>query len=476
MNNTLKFISIFTILVIFNTIISPQVVSGITIKQEESLAREFLMVALRHYRLIKDPQIVGYVNKVGRKVLSAYPPQPFPYHFYVVNEDVFNAFAGPGGHIFINSGLIEAMESEEELAGILGHEISHVVCRHISEMIEDSKKINIATLAGIAAGIFLGMGGAATAATAVTYGALAAGQSAALAFSRDNERQADQVCLNYLDKAGYSADGLLKMLQKIRNTTWFGSDQIPTYMVTHPATEERIAYVGAWAEMNKEKKWHPTGTDHQDFMRMHNRLAALYGDENVALNKFKAAVNERPGDPMAHYGYGLILSRTGNRKEAIIQFKAALAKDPFDQMIVKNLGKTYFLDGQYQPASRLLAGTNSTSYYDPEMDLLYGRAQKEIGKPEEAVKVLKKLIVQRPDYTKAYYYLGEASEQLERVGDAHYYLGIYYIQIREWKNADFHLENALTHLSDPVKKEKTRELLRKVSGKERKKQGKSNLK
>ena len=202
MNNTLKFISIFTILVIVNTIIFPQVVSGITIKQEESLAREFLMVALRHYRLIKDPQIVGYVNKVGRKVLSAYPPQPFPYHFYVVNEDVFNAFAGPGGHIFINSGLIEAMESEEELAGILGHEISHVVCRHISEMIEDSKKINIATLAGIAAGIFLGMGGAATAATAVTYGALAAGQSAALAFSRDNERQADQVCLNYLDKAG----------------------------------------------------------------------------------------------------------------------------------------------------------------------------------------------------------------------------------------------------------------------------------
>jgi len=317
------------------------------------------------------------------------------------------------------------------------------------------------------------MGGAATAATAVTYGSLAAGQSAALAFSRDNERQADQVCLNYLDKAGYEAEGLLTILQKIRNTTWFGSDQIPTYMVTHPATEERIAYIGSWTEMNKEGKKPRSSEEHENFIRMQSRLVALYGEEDIALDKFKTVVDQKPGDPMAHYGYGLILSRTGNRKEAIHQFKTALEQNPFDQMVVKDLGKTYFLDGQYQAAAMLLEEPDNIPYYDPEMVLLYGRAQKEIGKPEEAVSVLKKLVQKRSNYTKAYYYLGEASEQLGRMGDAHYYLGIYYIQMREWKNADFHLKIALAKLSDPVKKGKTEDLLRQISGKKKKAQEKS---
>ena len=83
------------------------------------------------------------------------------------------------------------MQSEDELAGILGHEAAHVFCRHISQNIERSKKVNMATIAGIAAGIFLGASGAAgEAASAVTLGTLAAGQSASLAFRRDNEIQA----------------------------------------------------------------------------------------------------------------------------------------------------------------------------------------------------------------------------------------------------------------------------------------------
>ena len=462
------FFSIFLICVMTTLAVRPQPLSGLTLKEEEELAKEFLKVALLHYDLIEDPYIVGYVNKVGRRVLSFYPPQPFKYEFYVVSQDAPNAFAAPGGHIFINSGLLEAMEGEGELAGILGHEIAHVVCRHISERIEDNKKINIATLAGIAAGIFLGMGGAGTAATAVTYGTLAAGQSAALAFSRDNERQADQVSLNYLDKAGYGAEGLLTMLQKIRNTNWFGSDQIPTYMVTHPATEERIAYIGAWAELHKDGD-KEAAIDNVDFVLMHTRLVALYADEDQALDRFKTAVQRDPGDPMAHYGYGLALSREGSRKDAVPQFKTALEANPFDQMIIRDLGKTYFYDGKYRAAIKLLEGPDSAAYYDPEKDLLLGRAQNEIGDSEAAVQTLERLIIKKPDYTKAYYYLGEASEALGRTGDSHYYIGIYYIKIREWRNAEFHLRNALGHLSDPVKEKKAKTLLQKISGKNQKK-------
>ena len=110
------------------------------------------------------------MNKIGNRILSVLPQQPFNYHFYVIKEDVYNAFATPAGHIFVYTGLLDAMDEEEELAGILGHEIAHVYCRHISQKIERSKKIGIATLAGIAAGILLGVGGAGEAANAVTMG------------------------------------------------------------------------------------------------------------------------------------------------------------------------------------------------------------------------------------------------------------------------------------------------------------------
>ena len=72
----------------------------------------------KRYELIKDPKIVRYVNQIGKKILDGMPPQPFNYRFYIVKEDVYNAFAIPAGHIFIHSGLLAAMESEDELAGI----------------------------------------------------------------------------------------------------------------------------------------------------------------------------------------------------------------------------------------------------------------------------------------------------------------------------------------------------------------------
>ena len=88
----------------------PANVMGITIKEEEELSREFLKVIEKRYELIRDPLITGYVNTVGKNILATMPPQPFTYHFYVVKQHVYNAFATPAGHIFINSGLLEALE------------------------------------------------------------------------------------------------------------------------------------------------------------------------------------------------------------------------------------------------------------------------------------------------------------------------------------------------------------------------------
>ncbi len=227
---------------------APGPAAGITIQEEETLGREFMKLASRRYRIINDPAIAGYVNEIGRRLLAQIPPQPFQYRFFVIQQDVYNAFAGPAGHIFINSGLIEAMENEDELAGIMAHEITHVQARHISQRIERSSRIQWAALAGMVAGIFLGMGGAAEAGNALSMGSVAATQSAALAYSRQDEMQADELGIDTLSRAGYSGAAMLTMLQKIRDQKWFGPSEVPSYLMTHPAVDDRLAYLDTWIQ------------------------------------------------------------------------------------------------------------------------------------------------------------------------------------------------------------------------------------
>ncbi len=465
MNYLRKSIAICSVFIFFTGILFPGKGYGITVKQEEEMGQEFMRVVLKHFELIEDPLIADYLNKVGNKIVAVLPKQPFTYHFYVIKEDVYNAFAAPAGHVFINSGLFAAMESEEELAGILAHEIAHVECRHISQKIERSSKISLVTLAGIVAGIFLGIGGAGSAAEAVTMGALAAGKSMSLAYSRSDEMQADQIGLRYLAKAGYDGSGLLKVLKKIRSKHWFGSDQIPTYLTTHPAPDDRIAYIDTWLETHGKTKSPTTATNPYDFKRARTRLTAMYGEESMVLRTLKANVAKHPEDPMAHYGYGLILARTGNRKDASIHLKIALEKNAFDPYILKDLGRIYFLDGRYAEAMAILEGVVSLESNDPEGLFFLGRTQMELGRHKAAASSFEKLLEKKPDYTRVLYFLGQVYGKQGRLGEAHYYLGIYYKNKGKFKNAIFHLKKALNNLSDADKKQKAKKMLKEIKKK-----------
>jgi predicted Zn-dependent protease len=446
-----------TVFILVCSIIFPKAASGITLKQEEELSREFLKLIKAHYEIIKDPAIVNYVNRVGQKLVSTLGPQPFSYHFYVIKDDVYNAFATPAGHIFVYSGLLEAMDSEEELACILAHEISHVVCRHISQKIERAKKVNIATLAGVVAGVLLGIGGgSATAANALTMGTVAAGQSLTLAFSREDERQADQIGLNILRKAGYNGIGLITTLKKMRSKQWFGSNQIPTYLQTHPGSEERMGYIDTWLEKHKKPI---TPVDPYPFERAHTRLVALYTDEALALQKFKSEVSQHPDNPLDQYGYALVLDKEGDHKDALEHLKAALAKKGLDPYMLKDIGRLYFMEGDYQQAFSILDGAYSIISNDPEALYYLGRSQLELGRLKDAVATFEKLIATHRDYTQAFYALGEAYYKLGRNDYSHYYLGMYYKKKSDFKTAAFHLQKALETMSDPGKKADIEKLL-----------------
>lgn len=425
---------------------------AMTVQEEEELAKEFLKVVQTQFEVIKDPLIVAYVNRVGNRVLAPFLPQPFQYHFGVIKQEVYNAFAGPGGYVYINSGLLAAMDSEEELAGILGHEISHVSCRHISEKINRSGKIEMATLAGVVAGIFLGVTGAGSAASALTIGSMAAGQSLILAYSRDDEREADKVGLTNLYAAGYTGNGLLTVMKKIRGQQWYTSNEVPSYLTTHPASEERIVYIGSWiASYQPDKK--PNPGDEFEFKRIKTRLIALYGDKQSALQQYESEVRSDPGDFFAHYGHGLSLARSGHYQQAIQAFQRAMQLRAFDPYLPTDLGQAYFLDGRHDAALKLLSDTVPGKVDSGRLFYL-GRVQMELGRFQDAKSTFLQLTVMDPGYTEALFYLGETYGRLEVMDEAHYYRGLYYKDSGDVIKAVFHFRRALERAGSDEKKSK----------------------
>jgi beta-barrel assembly-enhancing protease len=439
---------------------APPPAAAITYGEEEELSAEIMRIIFRRMPVVEDPYITAYVNRVGRRILAVMPEQPFRYHFYVIKEDSYNAFATPAGHIFVYSGLIEAMDSEDELAGILAHEITHVYCRHISQKIELAKKLSWAQLAGMAAGILLGAAGGGAAGTAMVLGSAGAGATAQLAFSRDNEMQADQLGLKFLTEAGYGADGLLTALKRIRGKNWYGKDQIPTYMLTHPAIDDRVAYVTSWVEDHPRDAKPRIKLNPVDFERLQTRLIVELSDPSTAIAKFDQVFKREPGNTLARYRYGLLLARANRTNEAVTELKEVLARNAFNPYYLRDLGKVYFQAGRLDQALSTLESARSMIPEDPDTLFYLARTLQELGRPAEAIPLLTTLIQKTPDYREAYYFLGQVLGQQGSLADAHYYLGVYHFRGHDYKTALAQFRQSLRNTDDPEKRERADRLLK----------------
>ena len=161
-----------------------------------------------------------------------------------------NAFAIPGGYIFVTTGLIVLADNEQEIAGVLSHEISHVTQRHVAQMIERSKRLNIASMVAILAAMLAGRGGAGSQAGATM--AMATAEALALKYTREMETDADQNSLHYMIKAGYDPNGMITFLNKIHKVSLASAPNIPPYLSTHPATEE--SNLSSWKTFSRSNR------------------------------------------------------------------------------------------------------------------------------------------------------------------------------------------------------------------------------
>jgi predicted Zn-dependent protease len=441
-----------------------RVASGVTVTDEEKMAKDFLKVIYNHYEFIDDPVVPDYVSKVGNRIVSKLDKPLFTYHFYVIKTDPYNAFAIPAGYIFINSGLLMAMDDEDELAGILAHEIAHVNARHISQKIEMSKKIGWARMAGMALGVLMGVAGAGDVGQAVTQSSAAAATTAELAYSREDEMQADQLGLDYLAHAGYSGEGLLKILKKMRSKEWFDSKQAPTYLMTHPAIDDRIAYLDTQIATMPKATRTDADKPSAEFERMLTQLITQYGDANLVLRQTEGAVKNDPADMLARHRFGLILARVGRRPEAIDQLRTVLEKRAFDPYVLRDMGRIYFLDGQYQEALKMLNTAHNMIPDDALCRLFLGQTQMELELYDQSSLILSKLVEQNPHYTEAYYFLGQSLGKQGNLADAYYYLAVYHSRKRDYQAAAIQYQNALKYTKDTGKRAEIEDKLKELKG------------
>jgi len=168
-------------------------------EEETELGEGFLKRIRSQYEFADYPYIAQYINNLGNFIGRQIEVPYFPLHFYVIKDTSINAFAAPAGHVFFFSGLIKIMDNVDELASVLAHELGHVSARHLAVRIERSTKIGMATMAAILAGVLIG--GEATG--ALMTGSIAAGAQAELGYSREDERQADQLGFKYTHISGF---------------------------------------------------------------------------------------------------------------------------------------------------------------------------------------------------------------------------------------------------------------------------------
>jgi beta-barrel assembly-enhancing protease len=204
----------------------------ISIEEEWQLGQQLSQDVAKQVRFNDDPTLNSYVRDLGQRIVSN-TPAPFnslPWQFHVVQDDSINAFAIPGGHVYVNTGLVKAAENASQLAGVMAHEISHVTARHSTEQI--SRQYGLSVLASVV----LGQNPGALqqiAAQIVAGGALAR-------FSREAEREADELGIQAMARAGYDPRGMAAMFRILQANSKSNPGRVEQFFATHPTTEERI--------------------------------------------------------------------------------------------------------------------------------------------------------------------------------------------------------------------------------------------
>lgn len=390
-------------------------IGDFTLKDEIELGKKFNVLIKSRLPLVEDPEVKLYVRSIVERLLAVAPPQPYSFEANVLLHNSVNAFASPGGYIFVHTGLLLAMEHESEVAGVLAHEMAHVTQRHIASRMEKMQAVSVLSLAGVLAGALMGGGNSKGAAM---VGSMAAGQSAMLNYSRIDENEADQIGLQFLTAAGFRAEGMTGAFDKLRRKHWMSGTDLPAYLTTHPDIQERISEVAARVSTLPAKQRNLPEND-ATFNRVRTLVRARYADVAVAEQIFAKAPEN---DCLSQLGKAILLARQNRVAAAEAAFEKALKCDPRDQLVWREAGRFHYTKGDRVRAASMLQRAVTMNPRDYMALFYYARLLADSGDRARAFGYFEEVLRQLPEDAEVHQHYGRVLGEDRKLFKAYLHL------------------------------------------------------
>lgn len=382
--------------------------------EERRLGME-VMGRLRARGLIMDDvQLNEYLHSIGQRIANQAEQGSAPFTFFMVRDASINAFALPNRSVGINAGLLLATEREDELAGVLAHEIAHVTQQHIVRAIADMKQMALPMAAAMVAGAALAAASKEAGQAAMVSAAAASAQHQ-ISFTRANEQEADRVGMQLLARSGFDPRGMTDFFAKLER--WSGSDarnQIPEMLRTHPRPESRAADTQDRMQTPAVRR---APRDRTAYELAKARARVLVTDDNTTLirNLDTTLAKGSYGNEVAErYAYALALRQAGRYAAAQQQVSRLLQNDP-DRLAFRLEAAELALAAddrtgawqQFEAARQLYPD-------DFTLAMHYGRALATQGDPHQAMRLLQPQVRRRPQDAVLQGYYAQAAQ---RAGD-----------------------------------------------------------
>ncbi|MGI9271318.1 MAG: beta-barrel assembly-enhancing protease [Woeseiaceae bacterium] len=387
---------------------------------EAQLGRAIMRDIRRSDMVVEDPQITEYINEIGHRIAVQTNDGDYNFTFFVVDDPRINAFALPGGFIGVHTGLIEASRSEDELAGVLAHEVAHVTQRHIARAVHANSRQSMLTTALMLGAMILGAtggsGDAMQASVAIAQGSAAQQQ---INFTRSNEYEADRIGIRALSEAGFDPNGMASFFEVMSRQELSAPDlRIPEFLRTHPVTTARISEANSRAA---------------EYERVDSEDSSMYGiaRARILVNRYETpeqAVEYFERRPYARqtdferYGRAVAYQRNDQHFEANEIFDELANKDK--KVIAYHIGLA-----QTQLALENYAASEET--FDRAIELFprnvplvihYAEALLQLGQATHAHEVLLDLLNNVPPTPEQVRLIARAASEAGDVAESLYYL------------------------------------------------------
>ena len=392
---------------------------------EYQIGRMILSNLRDENQVLEDPEATEYLQDLGGRIGSEAQDGTQKFTFFVVRDQGVNAFAVPGGYIGANIGLVLLTSSESELAGVLAHEIGHVVQRHIARAVQAQSRQSLSTMAAMLGAILIGVAGGGDAAAGLIAVAQGTAMQQQINFTRMEESEADRVGITFLADANFDPNGMASFFSAMGRVEGVQLYSLPDMLKSHPVTTLRIAEARSRAAQLPHR---PSRQDPPRYTLIRERLRVLSAEPETDLRPYYARLKANGVDTLAvRYGAALASLKADDAPSAVQVLEPLVEANPGVTLLHSALGQAQLQAGQQDKA--LATFDRAIALYPRNVPLTvrYAETLMKADRPAQAHQLLLDLFnntMPTPDQIRL---TALAASSAGDTGDAYYYMAEYHI-------------------------------------------------